>query len=211
MGSTGAEDLELQPAGVAFGAAQRAFPGETVVGDAWYADWRGPVCRLSVIDGLGHGPLAATAAHAAVGAIERLDTVNPLELLTACHRALVSTRGAAIWVGCLDAHTGRLQYAGAGNVEGRLWQLGREQRLIGQRGIVGGILPRLRAYEVLLLGGCVLVVYSDGVQQRFQLDDLIVDRAAEPGHIAQDILAGWARSTDDATVLAAVWDGDAAA
>ncbi len=203
--------MQMAERTLVFAAAQRSFPGETVVGDAWHADWRGPVCRLAVIDGLGHGPHAATAARAAVEAIERLETVNPLELLAACHRALLSTRGAAIWIGCVDTQSGRLNYAGAGNVEGRLWQLGREQRLVGQRGIVGGVLPRLRVHEASLLGGCLLVVYSDGVRQRFQLDEVTDGRAAEPGRIADGILAGWARSTDDATVLAAVWDGEAAA
>ena len=55
---------------VAIAVAARAYPGETVSGDAWQVDWHGSVCRIALVDGLGHGSQAAVAASAAVAARE---------------------------------------------------------------------------------------------------------------------------------------------
>ncbi len=54
---------------VAVAVAARPYPGETVSGDAWQIDWHESVCRIALIDGLGHGSQAAAAALAAVAAL----------------------------------------------------------------------------------------------------------------------------------------------
>jgi len=51
------------------GAATRPYPGETANGDGWAASWDGDACRLTVVDGLGHGPMAAAATRAALDAL----------------------------------------------------------------------------------------------------------------------------------------------
>ena len=50
-----------------FSAISVPAPGETECGDAWQLQLDGhTTCRLIVVDGLGHGPLAAHAAAEAL-------------------------------------------------------------------------------------------------------------------------------------------------
>src|SRR6185312_9369353 len=94
--------------------ARRPFPGETMNGDAWIAHQRGDVLRLSVIDGLGHGPDAARAAEAALACLDEVAATEPGEVIRRCHEALRKTRGAVMLVMSIDPNAGRLSFAGVG-------------------------------------------------------------------------------------------------
>jgi serine phosphatase RsbU (regulator of sigma subunit) len=185
---------------VAIAVAARPYPGETVNGDAWQVDWHGPVCRISLVDGLGHGSQAAAAALAAVAALAAEPALNPVEAVHCCHDALADTRGAALLVASIDVPRGQLIVAGAGNVEARLCQDGGVEHLMTDRGIVGSVLPRLRPVEMALAPDWLLLMYTDGIKRRFDVQPLL---EAAPGRdaLAQAILTGWGRATDDATVL----------
>jgi serine phosphatase RsbU (regulator of sigma subunit) len=186
---------------VAVGGASRPFPGESVNGDAWTVDRHGSTWRIAVIDGLGHGPAAASAAGIAVATLEARPDLAPIAALEACHDAMVGTRGAAISVAAIDLERARLTYAGIGNVEARLWLGGGVQRLVPYRGIVGGQRWRVRDFEHALTVGWRLLIHTDGVRSR--LPDAVVGEHA--GHdlaaLAGLVLADWARETDDATVV----------
>ena len=187
---------------VAIAVAARPYPGETVSGDAWRADWDGDACRIAVVDGLGHGPQAAAAAQAATADLAAHPGRDPAAAIQGCHEALKETRGAALLVARIDAGNGRLTFAGVGNVEAQLWQDGRTQHLVSDRGIVGSVLPRVRPVEVALEPNWLLLVYTDGVRNRFDLGAL-VGTAPDADGCAEALLAGWGRPTDDATVLVA--------
>src|SRR5437764_693445 len=101
-------------------AATRCFPGEAVSGDAWTVERSEGAYRLTVIDGLGHGPEAAEAAATAKQTLEAHPDLEPAAAVMACHSALSHTRGAAILTAQLDLDRHVLTYAGIGNVEGRL-------------------------------------------------------------------------------------------
>jgi serine phosphatase RsbU (regulator of sigma subunit) len=187
---------------LAIAVATRAYPGETVNGDAWRVDWHGPVCRVSVVDGLGHGPEAAAAAAAATSALAANSTRDVREAIACCHEALKGTRGAAILVACIDVPAGQLTIAGVGNVEACVWQAGRSQRLVTDRGIVGSVMPRVRPIELALTGDWRMIVYSDGVSSRFDVTEMI-GAGRESQELAEAILATSGRMTDDATVVIA--------
>ena len=186
--------------------AARPYPGEIVSGDAWHLDWDGDRCRVSVIDGLGHGPAAAEAAAAARAALAAQPALSPTAALDACHHALGHTRGAAMWIGTIDQAAARLTYAGVGNVSGRLWHQGvaerGEQRLVGQRGIVGAAVPTLRAYEATLGVGWFLLVYTDGISERFAVDRPTGALLEQAQALVDGLLLGWGRQSDDALILA---------
>jgi serine phosphatase RsbU (regulator of sigma subunit) len=184
-------------------AAGRPYPGESRSGDAWAAHWQAGGCRLALVDGLGHGPAAAAAADAALALLDMRPELGPAEALCACDAALRGTRGAALALAQIDAHAGRLTYAGVGNIEARLWIAGQWQRPISYRGIVGGALPRVRVFEFTLSAPWLLVMHTDGVRDRFELD-----LATQPGEgalqtLAESLLHDWARPTDDATIVLA--------
>jgi negative regulator of sigma-B (phosphoserine phosphatase) len=188
---------------VVFGIAGRAYPGESVSGDDWQIDRHGDDYRLALIDGLGHGDAAAAAAAAAKSLLAQNPELGAADALRACHAALTSTRGAAMWVASIRPTAGTLTYAGVGNVDARLWQEGRQRRLVAQRGIVGAALPTVRAFEVTLRRGWVLLVHTDGVREHFDTDILPELLSRDPQAIADGILLAWGRATDDALVVVA--------
>jgi serine phosphatase RsbU (regulator of sigma subunit) len=187
---------------VAVAVAARPYPGETVSGDAWQVDWHGSVCRIALVDGLGHGPQAAIAAMAAVAALAAEPALNPVEAVHCCHDALKGSRGAALLIVSIDVSRGQLIGAGAGNVEARLCQDGGVKHLMTDRGIVGSTLPRVRPVELALAPDWLLLMHTDGIKSRFDAQSQL-EAAPDGDGLAQAILAGWARATDDATVLVA--------
>ena len=187
---------------VVIAAAGRPFPEETVSGDAWHVDWSVDTCRLAVIDGLGHGPEAAAAAEAARASLRANANLTPVDALRACHVALHGTRGAAMWVGTLDLTASQIEYAGVGNVEARLWQAARQERLVGQRGIVGAVLPNVRAFRSTLGHDWTLVVHTDGIREKFDLSEIPACIRGDAQGLADLLLASWARDADDALAVA---------
>ncbi|TMA17726.1 MAG: hypothetical protein E6J84_07195, partial [Deltaproteobacteria bacterium] len=94
--------------GVAVGAVSLPLPGEGQCGDAWAVQPSTSSIRLLVVDGLGHGPIAARAASVAVEAFAATDQLpGPEAVVHALHSALRPTRGAALAVTELEGGTGR--------------------------------------------------------------------------------------------------------
>lgn len=188
---------------LAIGTAARPYPGEQVSGDGWSIDWHKGTCRIALIDGLGHGVEAAAATLAATTALASRPELSPADALRLCHQALQGTRGAVISVARIDPSGARLTYAGVGNVEARLWQPPEQQRPIAYRGIVGVALPTLRSFELELRPDWMLMLHTDGVTSRFDLQELAPLIGGDPDVLASEVLRRWGRQTDDATVLIA--------
>lgn len=184
-------------------AATVPFPGEMVNGDGWRVDWHGNSCRITVIDGLGHGVPAADATSAALAALAAEPMLGPADALDLCHRALHHTRGAAVGVATIDLDGQVLSFAGVGNVEARVWQTGIEKRLSSARGIVGAGMPSIHTKEVTLEPGWRLVLHTDGVSARFSLLTDLPTPDVTLQELADTILASWGQSTDDATAVVA--------
>jgi hypothetical protein len=183
-------------------SASRPHPHEDVNGDAWISHEVNGVARIAVIDGLGHGGIAAEAAQAAIEALNSCPTLPPAEAIHLCHKALHHTRGAAISIASIDVRHKAVRFAGIGNVECRLLGEEREQRLVPFRGIVGGRIPTVREFQLPLDREWALLLHTDGVSARFDLSqpDLAVKELA---HLPEELLARWGRLTDDATVVLA--------
>lgn len=154
----------LDPAAPAPGAiAHFRLPreGEEYCGDAVaLADVTGS--RTAVVaDGLGHGPDAAEAADAAM----RVFTENPdrplPHQLTNMHRALRTTRGAAIALVRIAPR--RLEFCGVGNVSGASVGGGTSRLLLSTPGIVGFTLPAAPVRHLPLAEDDAVVLHTDGV------------------------------------------------
>lgn len=185
---------------ISIGAAARPHPSERENGDAWVVHQHERVWRIAVIDGLGHGPEAASAAQAAVHALDTKPDAEPAAAIHACHAALAGTRGAAMSVARIDLQAARLTYAGIGNVEAHLWQGGARQRPISYRGIVGTVMRTVRSFELSLEGPWLLAMHSDGLSSRLEIPEP-GDAWDDPQSLAEALLEQWARQTDDATVV----------
>lgn len=204
---------ERQGARLVWGVASHAQGNQVDCGDAFTIQPTTAGFLVAVIDGLGHGPDAARAAQRAVNAINQSAEAPPQEILRACHRALLSSRGAAISMAQVDLEEERLAWLGVGNVEGVVlnpmahkdfsW---RSESLLVRGGVVGYELPNLRAGNVPFGLGSVLVFATDGIKEGFSS---AISAGRHPQWTADQIMGGYDRGTDDALVLVVkhVWGG----
>lgn len=183
----------------------RPMANEEVCGDTGAVIDEGELRVLVLADGLGHGPLAATASLAAVRVLLDAPELEPTAAIDEMNRQLGRTRGAAVAVVALDRRRGIARHAGVGNISCFVVEAdGRRRGLASLPGIVGA--PgsrRVRAEEVALSPGAAVVLHSDGLSEKWDL-------SAYPGlarHSAT-VLAGLlmrdaAVRHDDASVVVA--------
>ncbi len=193
-----------------WGVATLALPGEAESGDLSTVQTTERGVLIGAVDGLGHGAEAAAAARRAVAVLERCPGDPMLQLVQACHQALVGTRGVVMSLAFFDRIDRSLTWLGVGNVEGVLLYADRAARparttLIAPGGIVGSELPRVQAQVISVTPGDTLIFASDGIKSGFA-DDPPLDAA--PQQLAERILARYGRGTDDALVVVARYLGD---
>src|SRR2546428_5997731 len=105
---------------IEWGVATLALPGQAESGDLHLVKPVGSGVLVAVVDGLGHGAEAATAAQAAVAALERHATESPVALVERCHRALKGTRGAVMSVAVVARPERSMTWLGVRHVGGLL-------------------------------------------------------------------------------------------
>ena len=198
---------------IEWGVATLALPGEAQSGDLHLVKPVGAGVLVAVVDGLGHGAEAATAAQAAVAALERHATESPASLIERCHRALKGTRGVVMSVAVLARPERSMTWLGVGNVEGLLLYSDGVARsgsprasLVTRGGIVGSELPRLHPVVLPIAPGDMLVFATDGIREGFAEG---LPSEAMPQQLADQILARHGKGTDDALVLVARYLGGA--
>lgn len=188
---------------IEWGAASAAYLGESVSGDLPLIANFPEGALVAVIDGLGHGPEAARAAHTAGRILLDHASDNPLRLVEQCHEGLRKTRGVAMSLASWDAQSGTLTWLGVGNVEGILLHPDvREPRgtLNPRGGVVGYRLPSLRSETLSVTQGDTLVFATDGLKTTFKAH---IDLRLGAQAMADDLLGRTAKGTDDACVAVA--------
>lgn len=183
------------------------MPGEYTSGDRGIAIGIDDNAALfGVIDGLGHGPAAATAALRAVDALSRAPGERIEVLIQLCHRVLAGTRGVAMTLARIDFASNTLMWSGVGNVSANLvakdatgTHIRSTARLAA--GIVGYRIPEIRPAQVVSLrAGDLIILSTDGIDAEYLNH---IDFATSAAAIADETLAKHAKETDDAMVLAA--------
>jgi phosphoserine phosphatase RsbX len=187
------------------GVAARPVAGELVSGDAALVQPLPDGALIAVVDGLGHGKPAAAAAHAATAVLERFAGEPLTSLVSRCHEALRTTRGAALSVASYSAAKSTVAWLGVGNVEGRLVGCsvgGSSTSLAPAAGTIGDgdKVPALAARTLDVERGDTLVFATDGIDRAFA-DSLDLTGSAQ--QIAERILHEHARPHDDALVVVA--------
>ncbi|MEV6366383.1 SpoIIE family protein phosphatase [Micromonospora musae] len=186
------------------GGLTRPLSGEPVSGDGYAVRTIEGRHQVLVADGLGHGPLACVASDAAIAAFHAAPPGSPAAVVQHLHRSMSHTRGAALAVAELPPSTGVLRYAGLGNIAAQVVTPdGRQRGLVSLPGIAGHQRPVIREYEYPFGADALLVMHSDGVVDRWRLDDLpgLVDRS--PLVVAATLLRDAGTRRDDACVLVA--------
>ena len=174
--------------------------GETDCGDAVSFRESRSMLQLMVVDGLGHGPLAADAALAAVRVFEHSEG-GPVELIEKMHRALRATRGAAVAIAQVEPERGKVRYCGVGNIVGLSMADGKNQHMVSMNGIVGGQAIRTREFEYDWHAESLLVMHSDGISSRWSLSHSPGILTRQPSMIGASIFRDMRRVSDDATIV----------
>ena len=178
--------------------ATRQFPGQTVNGDAWVTFNPGHGARIAVIDGAGHGPQARAASELAIASLAETQDRPLAEAFKRCHQVLLGSRGAVISIAQFDAN--RLEFAGVGNVEGRVFGGAKSIHLAPHRGLLGMALPTIRPQTFVLPENWAVLLFTDGVSQRSGID-LDPRDATDPQAYVEQGLEAWGRTSDDATLM----------
>jgi len=183
-----------------FGAICVARDGESACGDTWRLAQDGDSRSLIVIDGLGHGPAAAAAAELAAGVFLRHPFESPHSQIEQAHVALSGSRGAAVACAAWTvAHT--LRYAGIGNIAGRLSATEGSRGLLSHNGTLGFQMRRVHQLEYPLSDANLLIMHSDGLSARWELNDHPGLRQRHPAVVAGTLYRDHMRGKDDATVV----------
>lgn len=192
-----------------WGIASRPAAREIRSGDAHVMLPTADGFLAAVVDGLGHGPAAEDAAVRVTATLREHADEAVTQLMQLCHQALRRTRGAVLSLVSVSADSGAMTWLGVGNVEVNLFRAAptatqRREQLVLRGGVVGYELPSLREQVLPIVHGDVLVLVTDGISSGFTARSPL---GCEPQVYADEILAEWAKSYDDALVLAVRYIG----
>ena len=194
------------PPGVApleIGAVCVPLAGETECGDGWRVADNGQTVAMLVVDGLGHGPLAATAARSAAQAFEE-QTHRGAGVGDAVSRSTPVRRpgrgGGLCAIACAG---GKASLCGRGQYFGRH----RRSAPFERPGVVEwhsrSAVCRGRQFDYDYSEDSVVVMHSDGLSARWHLTDYPGLCSKHAAVIAGVLFRDHARKRDDATVLVA--------
>ncbi|HNP71205.1 MAG TPA: SpoIIE family protein phosphatase [Kouleothrix sp.] len=185
---------------ISWGAVCRAKQGQPVSGDVYLVHEYAPGMLLAtVIDGLGGGEEAAHAALLARQVLLQFPDYPLQELLRRAHTALHATRGAVIGLLRLEQAQHLALYTGVGNIGVQVYSR-QPIKPISKNGILGFRLPTLLELRYAYDPGDIFVLYSDGISGGFAQDGTI-DLKQPPQRMAEQLLAGYGKLSDDATAV----------
>ena len=183
------------------GAHSRPRPGEIENGDAYHIRHDGSRTLVAVVDGLGHGAGAAAATRVALDALDDWRD-EPLDaLVLATHDALRATRGAVMSVALIDRATGRMQFAGVGNISTRVYNSPQAVHPIPINGTLGARIVKVPVWTYSWAEGTILIMSSDGVSASWDMSHYPNLLAQHPQIVAGVLMRDYERVSDDATVV----------
>lgn len=190
---------ERHPMTITCAGLTRPITGETECGDSFGAIRADEMITGVLCDGLGHGPLAASAALEAVAAVLEDTGSEPAVLVERAHRRMSHTRGGAM--GVVQVAGQKARFAGLGNVTATLLADGTRRNMLSVPGIAGHQARTIRQYEYDVAPGTSVVLHSDGISARWEAAALPGLAARDPLVVAAALLAEAGTHRDDAGVL----------
>ena len=178
--------------------------GEQVSGDGWGTRKNAESVLLMVVDGLGHGTLAAEAAREAERVFGASSSDSPTPILQDSHDSLKKTRGAAMAVASLHFDKRLISYAGVGNIGSSIVKPnGNNRGMTSHNGTLGHHLARIQEFSFPWDDSSILVMHSDGLKSGWDLKQYPGIWGKHPNLIAGLLFRDFSRERDDVTVLVA--------
>jgi hypothetical protein len=155
---------------------------------------------MALVDVLGHGRKAAEVALAAIRILKQVASPEVGPVLVGLDQALHGTLGAAAVIAFAD-ESGAVRFTGVGNVVIRRAGLS-DQAFTLPDGIVG-VRPRTpRVTHINLAPSELLLLYSDGVPQRFPIPPDSQLFGLSTANLARRVVLDHGRYYDDAACVA---------
>lgn len=184
------------------GVNQHPMRNQNACGDVWHLSIAEHKLSALVIDGLGHGEEAEVAGRSGSAEFAQRPFSAPDALMANMHRAMNGTRGGAAAIAQLDSQTGELQFAGIGNIGARLISPQATRGLASHPGILGVQYRKVHTFTYAGAVGQLLIMYSDGLQSRWDLNHYPGLALQHPATIAAVLYRDFCRGRDDVTILA---------
>ena len=186
---------------IRYGVSQHSLHNDPHCGDAWHLAIEPGRFSILVADGLGHGELAEQAAKAGEQVFAQAAFVDATVLMNDMHIAMGGTRGGAMAVAQYDAVADNLRFTGVGNIGANLIGPDKSRGLASHPGIVGVQFRKAHPFDYAQVAGQLLIMFSDGLQSRWNLSDYpgLVHR--HPALIAAILHRDFCRGRDDVTVF----------
>ena len=165
---------------IEWGVASQTLSGQGTSGDLHWVKLLPEEALVAVVDGLGHGEEAASAAQIALDTLERHAGESLIALVNHCHEALRQTRGVVMSLASFSARDSTMTWLGVGNVEGYLLHPNApafpgQESLLVRGGLVGDHLPRLAASNLQVTKGDLLILATDGVRPDFTANIILTE------------------------------------
>lgn len=179
----------------------RPCVGEWVSGDAAFVRECDGFVFAAIVDVLGHGAEAHELARSIEAELPRRADRDVVAVLEALHESLAGSRGAAVGACAIEPASGQLAYAGIGNTVLRRFGL-RETRLVSRDGVLGQTRRSPRREDLALQPGDLVLLYTDGVSDRFGQHDYPGLIHHDVSTVARTVVERFGKSHDDAACIA---------
>lgn len=177
--------------------------GESVSGDTWASANIGDRNLILVVDGLGHGPMAAEAASVAVRVFRDEVDHSPKAIVEAMHGAMGRTRGAALAIAQINLEQQTVCFVGVGNIAATIHSSAGNSRMISHNGTVGHEVRKIQEFTYPWHREGILIMHSDGLGTHWTVERYAGLAAKHPSLIAGILYRDFNRGRDDVTVLVA--------
>lgn len=184
--------------------SKRPLPGheDTECGDTGMIKKFNNKVFIAILDVLGHGKEAHKTADICEKFLEKnYRNKDLIEIMKNLHEHIKGSRGAVVCLCIVDVKTGDVKCVGIGNIAIRKFGSS-SVRIIPRSGIIGYVMPAPKEEILKLYDGDILVLYTDGVKEHFELEDypeLLKDDAKT---IATHIIHQFGKEEDDAACIA---------
>ena len=179
-----------------------AKTGETLSGDAAYFDINARRAKIFLGDGLGHGPEANKAVQKAIEAIKVFPGEAPIDILRFLHTEVKKTRGLVGTVVVYSFDEKKWRICGIGNIATRIQEANTSKTYMSYNGVIGMNIPNtLNEQEVAREHGQILIMCSDGIKSRWDIQKFTGILKCDLSILAAAIYKDFARHTDDISIV----------
>ncbi|WP_028865874.1 PP2C family protein-serine/threonine phosphatase [Psychromonas aquimarina] len=170
---------------------------ERVNGDTVFIFFEEDHLFVAIVDGAGHGQEAHSIALICREFILTNKHMDLAALMSELHEKIRGTRGGVAIIGKLDYETRQFRYVGVGNIY--LRRFGRfSKHEITQDGVIGYHIRTPQEKVIEMTGGDILILHSDGITSRFDVNDYPEILRDDAETIANNLIEKFGKKNDDA-------------